>query len=168
MGARFWPPRDGQRPSKARLEPEDAALGAQLIFNPIKVILLIFANHGQKVWSPPRVRGNYVCGLRTIGSNIGLKCSPQLVFNASWKSLSCFPDRCLDSDDVMTYDLPGSCRSFLLCDGSESIPMCCRYRTSYRSGLGCLPDDQCRDPCPPPPSSFTSGWFLTVFCSFCL
>lgn len=161
MGARFWPPRDGQRPSKAKLEPQDAELGAptETHFesnqgNFWQWFKLIVAYHGQKVWSPPRFRGNYVCGVRAIGSNIGLKCSPQLVFNASWQSLSCFPDRCLDSD-VMTYDLPGSCRSFLVCDGSESIQMCCPYGTTYHSGLVCLPDDQCRDPCPLPPSSTT-------------
>lgn len=60
-------------------------------------------------------------------------------------------DRCLDPE-VLTYDLPGSCRSFWACDGGESIPMCCPYGTSYHSGIGCLPDNKCKDPCPPRPT----------------
>lgn len=60
-------------------------------------------------------------------------------------------DRCLDPE-VLTYDLPGSCRSFWACDGGESIPMCCPYGTSYHSGIGCLPDNKCKDACPPRPT----------------
>ena len=57
---------------------------------------------------------------------------------------------------MLTYDLPGSCRSFWACDQGDSIPMCCPDGTVYAEGIGCLPDDNCKDPCPPRPMGYQS------------
>ncbi|XP_052697335.1 protein PIF-like isoform X2 [Crassostrea angulata] len=103
-----------------------------------KFIQCYFGNNGLKKMSYQE------CPWGNFWDQSSLTCQPA-------HRVKCPTDRCLDPE-VLTYDLPGSCRSFWACDGGESIPMCCPYGTSYHSGIGCLPDNKCKDPCPPRPT----------------
>ncbi|XP_061172939.1 protein PIF-like [Saccostrea echinata] len=103
-----------------------------------KFIQCYFGNNGLKKMSYQE------CPWGNFWDQTSLTCQPA-------HRVKCPTDRCLDPE-VLTYDLPGSCRSFWACDGGESIPMCCPYGTSYHSGIGCLPDSGCKDPCPPRPT----------------
>ncbi|XP_052064771.1 protein PIF-like [Mytilus californianus] len=84
----------------------------------------------------------------------------------SQESLTCQPagmvkcpnDRCLVDQTLYTYEsTSGNCRSFWACEGNQSYPMCCPVNYRYKKGIGCVPDETCKESCPPRQASFLAS-----------